>query len=334
MDARNTEYVLDEFVSSVGRDRKFATLTAADVKSWAARMRRKTARRSTAPLSVSSLRKYMTALRSAFAWAVDAKLIAENPAKGISGTERVVGKTTKGEDKSTRPRFLRPEEEERLRAALRARDARLRAKYLGPRDAKRADQWRTDRVPYSIRQDGCIYVDNVEPFVLLALNTGARKGGLLSARWRDVESFPYDFLSFEGFNQKTGQTYEVPLTPEAKDILDAWRPANARESDLIFPAARGGRLRSIPDRVWDEIRIAAGLKGGRANFRIHDTRHSFASNLVLRDQSLEKVGKLLGHKDPRMTKRYSHLDARDLIDTIAVLGTPLPTRKDADAAAA
>jgi integrase len=41
--------------------------------------------------------------------------------------------------------------------------------------------------------------------------------------------------------------------------------------------------------------------------RTHDLRHTFASHLVSKSESLHIVGKLLGHTQPQITARYAHL---------------------------
>jgi site-specific recombinase XerD len=41
--------------------------------------------------------------------------------------------------------------------------------------------------------------------------------------------------------------------------------------------------------------------------RLHDLRHSFASDALMGGVPLAIVGQMLGHRQPTTTKRYAHL---------------------------
>jgi site-specific recombinase XerD len=56
-----------------------------------------------------------------------------------------------------------------------------------------------------------------------------------------------------------------------------------------------------------------------SDVRFHDLRHTFASYLTMGGVNLRTVQILLGHKDLRMTMRYSHLSPEHLKEAFNVL---------------
>lgn len=91
-------------------------------------------------------------------------------------------------------------------------------------------------------------------------------------------------------------------------------PQQAREVvESISP--RGGwlvGLNSYPLIVWDKIRTAAKLK----DFRLHDLRHSFASDALADGATLGEIGEVLGHRDTATTRRYAHLSTEGKLSVV------------------
>jgi integrase len=202
----------------------------------------------------------------------------------------------RAEDENAVVRYLSDDDEEaRLRAALVTRDNARRAAR------EPANKWRRERgyTEWAVR-DG--YTDYLAPLVLLAINTGLRRGELLQLQWRDLD-LRRRMLTVRGEGAKTSQTRYVPLNTEATLVLKAWRP-NVVEADwCVF----GGSTESTPlvavKKAWRGVLKAAKVAG----FRFHDLRHTFASNLVMAGIDLNTVRELLGHKSLVMTLRYAHL---------------------------
>ena len=105
---------------------------------------------------------------------------------------------------------------------------------------------------------------------------------------------------------KTGRAHSVPLSAPALELLRALR-RRTNAPVWVFPA-NGPHVSKCGHRVmiwqdWLRIRKLAGLN----NLRLHDLRHSFASQLASSGASLPLIGQLLGHTQPQTTARYAHL---------------------------
>jgi len=199
------------------------------------------------------------------------------------------------EDKNRIIRYLTCEEENELRNALRERDQARRDKRIT------ANQWRRER-GYEPYPEICSneYSDYLTPFVLLAINTGLRRGELFNLKWGDVDSNSKN-LVIHGFNAKSKKTRTVPLNTEALDLLKKWSKQSISK-EFVFPGLYGDRITDIK-KPWKNLLDSAGIE----NFRFHDLRHHFASRLVSAGVALNTVRELLGHSDMQMTMRYAHL---------------------------
>ena len=198
-------------------------------------------------------------------------------------------------DRAGRVRYLSTDEEARLREALLQREESLRQARI------RFNDWLTARGRTTLPLRTEVYADHLQPLVLIALNTGLRRGELFQLRWKDVD-LDAKWLRVDGATAKNGQTRRVPLNTEALTVLEAWRNQATDAEPFVFPGAEGKRLKRI-DRAWQRLCKRAALAG----FRFHDLRHHFASRLVQSGVDLNTVRELLGHADITMVLRYAHL---------------------------
>lgn len=258
------------------------------------------ARRLKAGRKPATVNRDLDRIRSVLTRAVEWGFLTDHPMRSV--------KKLKGVDNS-RVRYLDADEEGRLRAALAAREQRRR----DDRKSGNAHQTTRGKKPRRMWAKG-EFTDYLVPMVLLALNTGLRRGELFGIRWRDVNLHAKRLTVPLGI-AKSQKGRHLPLNTEAVDALKRWRPRAAPDDALVFPSAEGGRLNNIA-KSWAGIIEAADLEG----FRFHDMRHSFASRLVMAGVDLNTVRELLGHADIQMTLRYAHLAPARLAEAVAKLG--------------
>jgi integrase len=181
---------------------------------------------------------------------------------------------------------------------------------------------------------------NANIFRMLLL-TGARRGEVLAMRWADLDLTIGRWVK-PGSTTKQRTEHEVPLSEPARQLLSEIREAQTRKSkvlgEYVFPGNGDAKHIVSVKRSWSSICKAAGI----SNLRIHDLRHSFASQLASGGASLPLIGALLGHTQPSTTARYAHLfqdPQRAAVEKVAAIvvaasngnggtePTPLPTRR-------
>lgn len=145
---------------------------------------------------------------------------------------------------------------------------------------------------------------------LWLLSTGARLNEALQARWDhiDLENRVWRIPSA---NSKSKKVRAVPLNNSAIEVLDSLTTEGT--FDYLFVNRRTKKPYTTIHKVWSGIRKEAGLP----HLRIHDLRHSYASILVNSGRSLYEVQQILGHSQPQVTQRYSHLSTKTLQEAAA-----------------
>jgi integrase len=131
---------------------------------------------------------------------------------------------------------------------------------------------------------------------LLAL-TGCRLREIQTLQWAHVW---LDEAELRLPDSKTGAK-TVQLGTAAVDVLKA--TPRLPDNPYVITGRKAGEYLTDLQKPWRRIRKAAGLDG----VRLHDLRHSFASDALEMGADLTMIGRMLCHSDIKTTSRYAHL---------------------------
>ena len=138
---------------------------------------------------------------------------------------------------------------------------------------------------------------DVAEAIHLILLTGCQSGEISGLQWAEVLE---DRLSL-----KTG----------GRDVILKRRCTGAR-SRYVFPSQRDPEKPIGPQDVpWRAIRL-------------HDLRHTYASQAIMSGETLSMPEQLLGHRQPKTTEIYAHLDARHLAEAANRVSAIIQKRLD------
>ncbi|MHB1663954.1 MAG: tyrosine-type recombinase/integrase [bacterium] len=150
----------------------------------------------------------------------------------------------------------------------------------------------------------------LKPIVITALNTGMRKSEILHLTWDRVDLKNRIILLDK---TKNGERREIPINQTLLNTLSGI----TRHIKCNYVFYNPETLKPFIDLKRS---FAAALKKVHIiDFHFHDLRHTFASRLVMGGVDLTTVKELLGHKDIKMTLRYSHLSQSHIKDAVNIL---------------
>src|SRR5208282_3814736 len=132
----------------------------------------------------------------------------------------------------------------------------------------------------------------LKPLAVVAMNTGMRRNEILSLTRKSIDWRNRAALLSE---TKNGDARHVHLNDAALEALKA------------LPPRIDGRLFPLGPNQTTMLFVRAAKRASLEDCRLHDLRHTFASYQAMAGVAGRGLQVLLGHKDARMTMRYSHL---------------------------
>ena len=136
------------------------------------------------------------------------------------------------------------------------------------------------------------------PLVIAALDTGMRRGELLTQRWEHVD-FSRRLLFVTHSKTAGGEAREIPLTTRLFELLSA----APRTEGLVF-LFKGRPLHNIK-KAWATAIRRAGIR----YYRFHDLRHTFNTRLMEAGVMQEVRKALMGHSSGEdVHATYTHVE--------------------------
>lgn len=205
------------------------------------------------------------------------------------------------------------------------------------------------RLRYLSKEECRALLDNCQEYlkeiVTFALNTGCRRGEILSLKWEAID-LKHGFIKLD--RTKNGERRDIPINDELKAVLqgitrrldipyvfydmatgkpflDVKRSFSTalKNAEIVrctkcdYQGAKDKTQKSMGycPQCNSEMVVHKGIK----DFHFHDLRHTFASHLVMAGVDITTVSKLLGHKSLTMTLRYAHLAPNHLSKAVNML---------------
>ncbi len=138
----------------------------------------------------------------------------------------------------------------------------------------------------------------VAPVILLAIETGMRRGEILAIKNSQID---FERQTVKIIETKNGHTRTIPITDRAVAIL---RNHTGKADERPFPvSANAFRL------AWERLRIRAAI----TDLRFHDLRHEAISRFFELGLTVPEVAAISGHRDARMLFRYAHASSDQIL---------------------
>lgn len=152
----------------------------------------------------------------------------------------------------------------------------------------------------------------MHPIVILAIETGMRRGELAKIQWKRHVRLPQKIIHLTKDITKTETARDVPLSKRAVAVLEA---LPRRIDGKVFSLTPDGITQAF-ESACEKSEDAAGKPQPIINLHFHDLRHEATSRLFEKGLNPMQVAAITGHQTLQMLKRYTQLRAEDLVEML------------------
>lgn len=145
-------------------------------------------------------------------------------------------------------------------------------------------------------------------FVVLLLSSGCRYNEIRFLKWTDTDLVQGKIIITKS---KNSDMRSIPIRGLALKLLRELA-SQSLSMGFIFPSQDKNKPLELRRALRTAIR-----RSGVKNFRGHDCRHSYATEMLAQGLSLGEISHLLGHRSVSMTRRYAHLIESRSIDAVS-----------------
>lgn len=235
--------------------------------------------------SISSVNREMSLLRSMLRFAVREGMISKSPFDAG-------GPLISLSNENRRERVLSYDEEKRLLAACEG----VRSKTYERKGKEITAEIKSKR-------------GILKAIIILALDTGLRRGEILTLTWANVDLISRQ-LNILAFNTKTAKARSVGMTPRVFYELDALYSKSRKDpNDLVFGISDNFK------RSFAGAREDAEIDG----LTFHDLRHTAITRMVQAGLPAPVIMKISGHTQMSTFQRYVNPDGTAVQDVAATL---------------
>jgi integrase len=162
----------------------------------------------------------------------------------------------------------------------------------------------------------------LKPILVVAFDTGMRKGEILALRWSQVD-LNARTIRLTGRDTKTKSARNIALSDR---VIQCLQGLAVSISGYVFVNPDTGRPWNQIKKVFNRAKCAAGLE----SIWFHDLRRSFVTNWRRQGVPESVIMKMSGHKTHQVFSRYNIISDTDIHAAAAYVSEKIAERKDDD----